>query len=589
MTAMGAATGMDLRLGRYAPLVDARLQEWSRDGFARRLWNKDPAIWGQASDKEISDRLGWLELPRLSGLRSEAWKNLRDQVREEGMSTVVLLGMGGSSLAPEVLFAIARPAPGWPRLRLLDSTHPDAIAALEAELDLASTLFVVASKSGTTLETVSLFRYFFRRISALGGAPGRHFIAITDAGTALEDEARKCDFRHTATAPSDVGGRFSALSAFGLLPAWLVGIDVPLLLRRSLVMADSCGPDIPPAANPGLVLGAALGALALGGRDKVTFLTSPALATFPDWIEQLLAESTGKDGKGIVPVVGEDISGWMAADGAGADAAGQGAPSYGGDRVLVCLKLASEPSPEPAALVRAAEAQGTPAIAITLESQYDLGAEMYRWEIATAGACAVLGVHPFNQPDVELSKELARRAMAQPAAQPGPADSTARGGGEAEADAQSAASRALRTISALQAIRALVARPAEGAYISIQAYLAPSSATSLLLGALGRRLGLLTHLPTTVGYGPRFLHSTGQLHKGGPRRGIFIQIVDRPTARIPVPDTEYTFADLIRAQAQGDFEALRERGQRVTRIVLAGNAHSDLAALVAELEGKTQA
>jgi transaldolase/glucose-6-phosphate isomerase len=575
--------GMDLRLGRYAPLVDARLQEWSRDGFARRLWQKDPAIWGQASDKEITDRLGWLELPRLSGLRSEAWKNLRDQVRDEGMSTVVLLGMGGSSLAPEVLSAVTRPAPGWPLLRLLDSTHPDAIAALEAELDLASTLFIVASKSGTTLETVSLFRYFFQRVAALGGAPGRHFIAITDAGTALEEAARKRDFRHTATAPSDVGGRFSALSAFGLLPAWLVGIDVPRLLQRSLVMADSCGPDIPPAANPGLVLGAALGALALGGRDKVAFLTSPSLRAFPDWIEQLLAESTGKDGKGILPVVGEDIPGWMAADRAGADASGQGAPSYGGNRVLVYLKLASEPSPEADALLRAAEAQGTPAIAITLESEYDLGAEMYRWEVATAGACAVLGVHPFNQPDVELSKELARRAMAQPAAQPGPASPTAGGGGEAEADARAAASRAL------QAIRALVARPAEGAYTGVQAYLAPSSATSHLLGELGRRLGLLTRLPTTVGYGPRFLHSTGQLHKGGPRRGIFIQIVDRPAARIRVPDTEYTFADLIRAQAQGDFEALRERGQRVTRIVLAGNAQSDLAALVAELEGKTQA
>jgi transaldolase/glucose-6-phosphate isomerase len=567
---MGMAAGMDLRLGRYAPLVEARLQEWSRDGVTERLWNKDPALWGQSSGKEITDRLGWLDLPRLSGLRSREWKGLRDEVRAGGVRDVVLLGMGGSSLAPEVLAAVLKPAPGWPQFRFLDSTHPDAIASLEAEIDPAATIFIVASKSGTTLETLSLFHYFFERIavsggSGRGGAPGRQFIAITDAGTALEGTARERAFRHTATAPSDVGGRFSALSAFGLLPAWLVGIDVPRLLQRSLGMADACGPDKPVAQNPGLVLGAALGALALGGRDKVTFLTSPSLEAFPDWIEQLLAESTGKDGKGILPVVREPFPGDP-----------DRAPC-GEDRVLVHIGLASERDPESERLLRSAESQGTPVISITLEAEYDLGAEMYRWEMATAGACAVLGVHPFNQPDVELSKQLARRAMGQLAA-PGPARAPARSA-VSEVDAQGPRNAAPPG----PAITELLARSAKGDYVGIQAYLAPSRPTAELLQQLRRRITLETGLPTTVGYGPRFLHSTGQLHKGGPASGIFIQIVDRPAAAIPVPETDYTFADVIGAQAQGDFEALIQRGRRATRTVLGRDVSSGLAGLIAAL------
>jgi transaldolase/glucose-6-phosphate isomerase len=393
-----------------------------------------------------------------------------------------------------------------------------------------------SSKSGTTIETDCLFRYFFGRLSQVSDRPGRHFVAITDPDTVLARTGAERGFRHVELAPSDVGGRYSALSAFGLLPAALIGADAGGMLERASEIAGACGPGVPEDANPGLRLGAALGELALAGRDKLTILASPSLASFPAWLEQLVAESTGKQGKGIVPIVDEP-----APDGAG----GAG---YGDDRVLVEIGLAGEPPARPG-LAASLESRGHPVIRMTLEEPADLGAEIFRWEIATAAACAVLAVHPFDQPDVELAKKLAREAIASGVAQGDAA-------GEIDAGDPASVDRAL----------AALGPKAPGDYLCLQAYLAPGAETTARLQAARAALGDRTGLPTTLGYGPRFLHSTGQLNKGGPNTAVCVQIVDEPAGDLPIPEAPYTFAGLIRAQGLGDLGALRQRGRRVIRL-----------------------
>jgi len=461
--------------------------------------------------------------------------------------------MGGSSLAPEVFERVFGVAEGRPRLTVLDSTHPAAVRRVAEATDPGRTFFVVSSKSGTTTETLSLFRWFWerqRRDDA--GEPGRRFAAITDPGSALAELGRERGFRAVFEAPPEVGGRYSALSHFGLVPAALVGVDVGALLDRAWAAAHAFGPDRPAMLHEALRLGALLAEAARAGRDKLTFLTTPALAAFPDWIEQLVAESTGKHGRGIVPVVGEEVP-----EGGRADAL------YAGI-VLEGDRGAGELRSRLAALAAA----GHPTVRLTLRDRLDLGAEMLRWEMAVAAAGAALGIQPFDQPDVQLAKDLAKEAIAGGAAgEPGD--------GEPVAVGEGAANR----------VEALLDGTPEGGYVAVHAYLPPSPEIDERLARLRRLLADRTGGAVTVGYGPRFLHSTGQLHKGGPDGGAFLQLVNRAGDDLPVPESGYTFGELIRGQAAGDRRALDQRQRRVEAVALGDDPAAGLDRLLAELGG----
>jgi transaldolase/glucose-6-phosphate isomerase len=538
--------GMELRLGQYWDAIEARLRAWKEADFPRRLWEKDHTLWSPRGPvPELTDRLGWLRLPESMRGEVERLTRLAAEVQAEGIRHVVVLGMGGSSLAPEVFARTFGRAPGFPELCVLDSTHPDAVRGLAQRIDLGRSLFVVSSKSGTTTETLSFFDLFWSLCGRTTASPGRHFVAVTDPGTPLEKLAREREFRAVVNAPQDVGGRYSALTPFGLLPAALSAIDPGQLLEGGRFMAEACGPDIPATENPALCLGASLGELALAGRDKVTFLTTPAVESFPDWIEQLIAESTGKavlqDGevrRGIVPVVGEL----------------PGPPeAYGDDRFFVGLLLGEDTGNVRQCLERLREA-GHPVAWVRMGDAYDLGAEMFRWEVATAAAGAVIGVNPFDQPDVQLAKELASQAMKEA----GAAGALAAQGAVEVNDSRVVGKAFMEWLAG--------ARP--GDYLGIHAYLPPTPHVTDVLRALQRLLQKKTRLATTLGFGPRFLHSTGQLHKGGPATGRFLQIVDVPKGDLAVPETDYTFGRLIRAQADGDRRALEGRGCRVLRLQL---------------------
>ncbi len=574
-TPQSSASSQSFSLGKLQPGVEAILQRWQAEKFALRLWKKDHTLWSPQPAPELADRLGWLALPETMRGQLDDIAALTESAKAEGISHVVLLGMGGSSLAPEVFQRTFGNARGYPELRVLDSTHPESVRAVEAAVDLPHTLFLVSSKSGTTTETLSFFHYFWQRLSQTGsgektGAPGRHFVAITDPGTPLEKLASERSFRRVFSAPEDVGGRYSALTVFGLVPAALVGVDVRRLLERAGQMAGAC--SSPPAhensalaeksglaENPGLALGAALGEAARGGQDKLTLLASPSLDALPHWIEQLVAESTGKDGKGIIPVVGEPL----------------GAPeTYGTDRLFVRLCMRGEENAALETRTAALEAAGHPVVRINLSEKEDLGQEFFRWEVAVAAAGAVLGIHPFNQPDVQLAKELAREAMAAKSGR-------AKGLGDERVRELSVE----RGEEIKEALGSWLKEAQSGDYLAIHAYVAPAAGTAAVLQKLRVRLRDRLHLATTVGFGPRFLHSTGQLHKGGPNTGLFLQLVDEPASDLPVPETTYSFGALIRAQALGDFQALRQRGRRVLQVSLGNNVPVGLRGLLAALDG----
>jgi glucose-6-phosphate isomerase len=501
-------------LGPLAPAVRRRLKEFDAEDVVSRIWSHDHTVW-KPDPTEITNRLGWLTLatdmrPRIPGLQAFA-----KRVAADGFTHAVLLGMGGSSLAPEMFARTYTTAPGALELTVLDTTHPATIARVEASLDLDHTLFIVASKSGTTLETLSQFEYF----SAKTGGRGSSFIAITDPGTPLEELARARGFRHVFENPPDLGGRYSALSLFGLVPAALIGADLEDLLFSAEEMAEGCR-AVPAFENPGAWLGALMGEAALAGQDKLTFVLPASVGSFGDWVEQLVAESTGKEGKGIVPVPGEDI----------------GPPdAYGEDRLFV--SLGDYPGLAP---LRAA---GHPVVTLEFGGPKTLGAEIFRFEFATAVVGHVLGINAFDQPNVEEAKQATRAILAslREASQleePDPGDAA----GE------------------LQGV-------APGDYIAIQAYLdrTPETAAALQLDRLALRDA--HRAATTVGFGPRFLHSTGQLHKGGPPTGVFLQVTDESReVDLPIPGKPYTFGTLIDAQALGDLQALRARRRRVARV-----------------------
>lgn len=556
-----------------------RVRGWRRENFLARLQQGDWRLWSSEPIDEVADRLGWLHLPTSMQSEVGALEEFAAQARQAGIAQVLLLGMGGSSLAPEVFQATFGSRPGAPRVKTVDTTHPAAIELLSKDIDPKSTWVIVSSKSGTTLETASLHQYFWTLFLQALSHPAEHFIAITDPGTELEEVAQRRGYRAVFEAPSDVGGRFSALSYFGLVPAALIGVDTGRLLARARgVFADrgsgsgtaeataseSEAASVASGFDAALELGAMLGESAESGRDKLTLYSSPGLMAFPDWLEQLVAESSGKGGKGILPVVGERL-----------------APpeSYGVDRCFVALVLEEERyqkhNDQLESHLAALESRGHPVIRRTLADPYDLGSEMMVWEVAVAAACSVLGVPPFNQPDVQLAKEMARSAMRGAATR----SASVRGG----SGRTSSEPEPVDASVAEPELQELLQRVKSGDYIAILAYLQPTEELTTALGTLQAALGQRSGSCVTVGYGPRYLHSTGQLHKGGAANGHFLQLIDRPEADLKVPGNTYTFNQLIEAQALGDLRALRSRGQDTLRIVVSDTPVDDLTGLTASV------
>jgi transaldolase/glucose-6-phosphate isomerase len=536
-----------INLGVYQKAVDKRLKEWNASDFLRRLWSKDPTLWFPQPVLEITDRLGWLDLPALSHTALTEYNSFAEEVKAEGTQHIVLLGMGGSSLAPEMYQQIFGNAPGFPKLIVLDSVHPSALRHVENTINLQKTLFIVASKSGTTTETLSLLRYFWQQIDKRDVDNGRQFIAITDPNTPLVDLAKKRGFRRIFTAPPDIGGRYSALSVFGLVPAALIGLDIHKFLDRAWIMSENCAFCVPSEQASGLILGAGLGELARHGRDKITFFTSSSIQSLPIWIEQLIAESTGKNGRGIIPIVNEPIS---------------TSTDYGTDRVFVHLQTEQDRSPYEES-INNLEEMGHPVIRITLTDLLNISQEIFYWEIAVAAAGAVLGIHPFNQPNVQMAKDLAREIMEK-----------AQRGTIIDSAAQTISMDEPQIVQ--EALKQWMAQVRANDYIGIQAYVAPTPEITEILQTIRSVFVSQLRVATTSGYGPRFLHSTGQLHKGGPNSGLFLQFIDEPTQDIPVPETTFSFGKLIQAQALGDYQALSQLGRRVIRINLKTDVRGNL-------------
>lgn len=523
-------TGDLARLDRW----DRAVRRWDENSLVDRLWASDPSVWG-TSAPTAGDWLGWLDLPYTMGDHLGGMVRLAEEAASEEVADVVLLGMGGSSLAPEMFGAVFGSGPGRPRLTVLDSTHPETVTSLRSRIEPSRTLFLVSSKSGTTVETLSLYRFFWEQCSG----EGTRFVAVTDRGTPLDRLARE-RFRTVFNAPADVGGRFSALSAFGLVPAALIGVDLQSLLERARESADRG--RLSPVENPAVGLGLAMGVAVAAGMDKLTLHTTDSLAAFPAWMEQLVAESLGKNGVGIVPVAGESIL---------------PAGLYGPDRVFLVWESDGEP---PVGLPR-----GLNRARVEVGDRLDLGAEIIRAELAVAAAGEVLGVNPFDQPDVEEAKRLASEAMGKDAA-------TA---GTDLAPAQSTGARV--------SIRRMVEDLGPGDYLGIHAYLPQGADIEEKIGGIRRRITQISGAATTFGYGPRYLHSTGQVHKGGPPGGVFLQMVDDPGSDVQVPQTGFGFSRLIAAQAEGDYLALRRAGRKVLRVTLGSDRSAGLEAIAGSL------
>ncbi len=505
----------------FEAAVAVRLDSSDVAQLPKRIWARDPTVWtDDPGTPEIRDRLGWLTVGEAMAQQVKDLNAFSDEVRAE-FSRVVLCGMGGSSLAPEVFWRTFGAAQGHPSLHVLDSTDPRAVRQAEQGGDLAKTLFIVSSKSGTTQESDSFLRYFWERT----GGRGSQFVAITDPGTPLEQLADERRFWRTFLNPPDIGGRYSALSFFGLVPAALLGVDLETLLHRAHRMAEAAAACVLPLENPAARLGAVLGEGALAGRDKATFVLSPGIAGFGLWVEQLIAESTGKEGKGILPVADEPV----------------GPPEvYGEDRVFVSMVLAGEADPAIETRLAALEKAGHPVVHLRLDDRYDLGQEFFRWEFATAVAGAVLRINPFDQPNVAESKANTKAVLAKRSA-PSPAASAAE-------------------------LEKFLVGIKPGDYLAIMVYLPPTPENDRRLAAIRLRLRDRLKVATTLGYGPRFLHSTGQLHKGGPPVGHFLQITERSKEDLPIPGESFTFGQLEAAQAEGDLVALRARGRPAIRV-----------------------
>jgi transaldolase/glucose-6-phosphate isomerase len=553
--------------------VDAAIQAWQAGRNSQRLWNHDRSLWTTADEHQW---LGWLsvagdELAQIGDLTAFA-----TEIENAGYRDVLLLGMGGSSLAPDVLRRTFGRAGAFPELHVLDSTDPAQIAAIERRVDLARTLCIVSSKSGSTLEPNIFLSYFYARIAAVVGEreAGARFVAVTDPRSSLEKDAGRLGFARVFHGVPSIGGRYSALSAFGIVPAAVMGLDVERLLRTTAQMVSACGPSVPAADNPGVVLGTTLGTLAASGHDKVTFIASPGIDSLGAWLEQLIAESTGKSGRGLIPVDGETPT----------DAA-----RYGHDRVFVYLRLATAPDASQDAAVDALARGGHPLVRIVVHEPYAIGQEFFRWEIATAVAGAAIGINPFNQPDVEASK-VATRALTDEYEKAGALPAEApffTGGGvrlyadERNSAALMAAAGAEPTLDAV--LRAHLDRLGDGDYFALLAYLEMSPANDAPLQRMRHAIRDARGAATCVGFGPRFLHSTGQAYKGGPNTGVFLQVTCDDAVDLAVPGRQFTFGVVKAAQARGDFQVLAERKRRALRVHLGSHVSAGLATLQAAI------
>jgi transaldolase / glucose-6-phosphate isomerase len=552
--------------------VESALADWDHNRKVARLWARDPSLWtNQGEDKW----LGWLHIADEQQKTVKRFTNFAAEVKDSGFSHVLLLGMGGSSLCPEVLSKSFGKLDAFPKLHILDSTDPAQIRATEKKLDLANTLFFVSSKSGTTLEPNIFKQYFYDRAKEAIGKDevGNRFIAITDPGSKLREEAEREQFRKIFLGVPSIGGRYSALSDFGLAAAAAMGVDVGNFLERAIRMVRACG-DASAQNNPGVILGTILGTAHNHGRDKVTILSSPAINDLGAWLEQLLAESTGKNGKGLIPVDREPA----------------GSPDiYGDDRVFIYLRLESAPDAAQDAAVADLRAAGQPIVMISIADAYDLGQEFFRWEIATAVAGSIIGINPFDQPDVEASK-VATRKLTEEYEKTGalPAESPffEAAGVKLFADQENAT--ALKQTSGDNTLRGFLKahldRLQPHDYFALLAYLEMNAAHEQSLQQTRAAIRDVKKVATCLGFGPRFLHSTGQAYKGGPNSGVFLQVTCDDRDDLPVPDQKYTFGVVKAAQARGDFEVLSERGRRALRVHLGGDVDDGLRKLAAVIK-----
>ena len=547
---------------------EGALEDWRRAGNVRRLWAGDATLW---TGNDENEWLGWLDIADEERRRIGQLDRIAADIRKEGFTHAVLLGMGGSSLGPEVLATCFGPKPGHPALTVLDSTDPAQIRVVADAIDPACTLFIVSSKSGSTLESNILKTYFFDQVAkAVGPAEaGRHFIAVTDPSSPLQDMARGDKFRALAFGKPSIGGRYSVLSDFGLVPAEVIGLEVDRLLASTQKMVHACGGAVPPAENPGVTLGAALATAAEAGRDKVTIIASPGIADFGAWLEQLLAELTGKQGKGLIPVDAEPL----------------GAPAvYGRDRLFAYVRLSGEADPEQDKAVTALEDAGQPTVRIEVVDRYHLGQEFFRWEIATAVAGAMIGINAFNQPDVEASKVKARELTdAYEAKGSLPAETPLLQDHGITVFADDANAKVLKQAgdgsSLVSSLKAHLKRLHDGDYCALLAYIARNERHQKALQEIRTLVRDARQVATCVGFGPRFLHSTGQAYKGGPNSGVFLEITCDAPDDVPIPDHKYSFASVIAAQARGDFAVLNQRGRRALRVHLGADVDAGLAML----------
>jgi len=550
---------------QLAEAVAAALDDWKRSNKVQRLWQKDASLW---SGTDESNWLGWLTITEEQLAHLDVFQQLAGDVKKVRFKHALLLGMGGSSLCPEVLRMTFGRIKGFPELHVLDSTDPTQIKAIEEKIDLKSTICIVSSKSGSTLEPNIYKQYFFERIKSKVGEKevGNRFIAITDPGSKMQQVAEHDGFRKIFMGVPSIGGRYSALSNFGMVPAAVMGLNFTKFLKATEEMVQACGASSQADVNPGVVLGTILGVAANQGRDKLTIIASPGIFDLGAWLEQLIAESTGKIGKGIVPVDRERLAKPAA---------------YGNDRVFAYLRLASAPNKAQDAAVAALEKAGQPVIRISLPNIYNLGQEFFRWEIATAVAGSIIGINAFNQPDVEASKIETRKLTSEYEASgklPPEAPFFEGTGVKLFADEKNTA--ALKGGAKLtDVLKTHLSRIGPSDYFAVLGYIPMNAENEKALQGIRHSVRDKKKVATVLGFGPRFLHSTGQAYKGGPNSGVFLQITCDDARDLPVPDQKYTFGIVKAAQARGDFAVLAERGRRALRVHFGKNLKSGLATL----------
>lgn len=561
-------------VGSCDEAVRAALDDLQAKDFVRRLWAKDPALWHEdpAHQAIIRNALGWLTVSEEQIRDISRLQAFACDVKSAGFAHILLLGMGGSSLCPEVFRMTFGVIPGYPELHVLDSTVPSQVRSFEERVDLERTLCIVASKSGSTTEPLVFQKYFFERMSRIkGDRAGENFVAITDPGSLLEGVARELGFRAIFPGVPDVGGRYSALSNFGMVPAAAMGVDVEALLHRAERMRQQCEASVPAPENPGVTLGAVLGTLAQAGRDKVTFITAPAISDLGAWLEQLIAESTGKEDKGVIPVDDEPVG---------------EAGVYGDDRVFVYIRHADGTVPEQDAIVDALQSAGHPVVRIDCASLLNLGQEFFRWEVATATAGSLLGINAFDQPNVQESKDFTKSYLEEFKKNGRlPEETLVFTDGDVRIFTDDANRQALDGAASLsRAVAAHLSRVRTDDYVAINAYL---ERTPVVHDAFQRIRALIRdtkRVSTTLGYGPRFLHSTGQLHKGGPASGVFLQVTADQGKDLDIPDEPYSFGTLVAAQALGDMKSLCTRNRRVIRIHLDRDVESGVDRILQAIE-----